>query len=122
MTAIRTLIAEDDYMIAIFLEELLVAMGHEVCAIVADQAAAVAAAKEHMPDLMIVDEGLREGSGIEAVAEILKTRFVPHIFATGNCFRVLAQCPDAIVLQKPYNTKALIRAIEQALQIPAKLA
>ena len=122
MTATRTLIAEDDFMIAMFLEELLVAMGHEVCAVVADQAATVAAANEQVPDLMIVDEGLREGSGIEAVAEILKTQFVPHIFATGNCFRVLANRPDAIVLQKPYNAKALTRAIEQALQIPAKLA
>ena len=119
MVAIRILIAEDDFLIAMFLEELLVAMGHQVCAVVADQAATVAAAMEHVPDLMIVDEGLREGSGIEAVAEILETRFVPHIFATGNCSRVLAQCPDAIVLQKPYTANALTRAIEQALQIPA---
>ena len=122
MTAIRTLIAEDDFMIAMFLEELLVAMGHEVCAVVADQAATVAAAKEHSPDLMIVDEGLRQGSGIDAVAEILQTRFVPHIFATGDCFRVLAHNPDAIVLQKPYTANALTRAIEQALQTPAELA
>ena len=99
MTAIRTLIAEDDFMIAMFLEELLVAMGHEVCAVVADQAATVA-----------------------AVAEILQTRYVPHIFATGDCFRVLAHNPDAIVLQKPYTAKALTRAIEQALQTPAERA
>ena len=121
MAAVRTLIAEDDFLIAMFLAELLTAMGHEVCAVVADQAATVAAANEHLPDLMIVDEGLREGSGIEAVAEILKTRFVPHIFATGNCLRVLAQCPDAIVLQKPYAANALTRAIEQALQAPSQL-
>ena len=116
MTAIRTVIAEDDFLIATFLEELLLEMGHQVCAIAADQAETVAAAIEHGPDLMIVDAGLREGSGIEAVAEILKTRFVPHIFATGDRFRVLEQCPDAIVLDKPYNAKALTHAIEQALQ------
>ena len=122
MTAIRTLIAEDDFMIAWFLEELLVAMGHEVCAVVADQAATVAAAQEHLPDLMIVDEGLREGSGIAAVAQILQTRFVPHIFATGDRFCVLTHNPDAVVLQKPYTAKALTQAIEQALQAPAEPA
>lgn len=122
MTGIRTLIAEDDFMIAWFLEELLVAMGHEVCAVAADQAATVAAAREHLPDLMIVDEGLREGSGIDAVAEILETRLVPHIFATGDCFRVLAHSPDAIVLQKPYTAKALSHAIAQALHTPVELS
>jgi DNA-binding response OmpR family regulator len=120
MTVIRILIAEDDFMIAMFLQELLVTMGHEVCAVVAEQAATVAAAIDHSPDLLIVDEGLREGNGIDAVTEILETRFVPHIFATGDCFRVLAHNPDAIVLQKPYTAKALTRAIEQALQAPAE--
>ncbi len=120
MRGVRILIAEDDFMIAMFLEELLVAMGHEVCAVVADQADTVAAAIEHSPDLLIVDEGLREGSGIDAVTEILEMRFVPHIFATGDCFRVLAHNPDAIVLQKPYTAVALTGAIEQALQAPAE--
>ena len=116
MKPVRILIAEDDALIAMFLEELLDAMGHEVCAVVSDQAEVVAAAAQHGPDVMIVDEGLREGSGIAAVVEILKTGFVPHIFSTGNGHRVLAHDPDAIVLQKPYTAQALSRAIERALQ------
>ena len=113
---VRILIAEDDAMIAMFLEELLEAMGHEVCAVVSDQAEVVAAAAEHRPDLMIIDEGLREGSGIAAVIEILKIKFIPHIFSTGNDHRVLSYNPDAIVLQKPYSVQALNRAIERALE------
>ncbi len=116
MTAVRILIAEDDAMIAMFLEDLLVAMGHEVCAITYDQSETIAAAAQHGPDLMIVDDGLREGSGVLAVAEILKSGFVPHIFATGNFYRVLNHNPDAIVLQKPYNAQALVGAIDRALQ------
>jgi CheY-like chemotaxis protein len=116
MKPVRILIAEDDGLIAMFLEELLEAMGHEVCAVVADQTEIVAAAAHHAPDVMILDEGLREGSGIAAVVEVLKTGFVPHIFATGDCFRVLAHDPDAIVLQKPYTAQALGRAIARALQ------
>ena len=120
MKAVRILIAEDDCLIAMFLEELLDAMGHEVCAVVSDQAQVVAAAAQHAPGLMIVDEGLREGSGVAAVFEVLKTGFVPHIFATGDCFGVLTQDPYAIVLQKPYTAQALSRAIERALEPLAK--
>jgi DNA-binding response OmpR family regulator len=111
MKPVRILIAEDDALIAMFLEEL-----HKVCAVVCDQAEVVAAAALHVPDVMIVDEGLCEGSGIAAVAEILKTGFIPHIFATGNHHRVLDRNPDAIVLQKPYTAQELSRAIERALQ------
>jgi CheY-like chemotaxis protein len=116
MKPVRILIAEDDTMIAMFLEELLEVMGHEVCAVVCDQSGVIAAAAQHAPDLMIVDEGLRVGSGIAAVAEILQTGFIPHIFATGHDHRVLSHNPDAIVLQKPYSAQALSRAIERALQ------
>ena len=116
MNPVRILIAEDDALIAMSLEELLEAMGHEVCAVVCDQAEVVAAAAEHRPDLMIVDDGLREGNGIAAVIEILKIKFIPHIFSTGNDRRVLSYNPDAIVLQKPYSVQALNRAIERALE------
>ena len=116
MKPVRILIAEDDTMIAMFLEELLEAMGHEVCAVVSDQSEVIAAAAQHAPNLMIVDEGLREGSGTAAVVEILKTRFIPHIFSTGNDRQVLRHNPDAIVLQKPYTVLALNRAIERALE------
>ena len=116
MTAVRILIAEDDGMIAFCLEELLSAMGYQICAIASDEAETIAAAAQYAPSLMIVDEGLRYGSGIAAVTEILKSGFVPHIFATGDCYRVLAHNPDAIVLQKPYTAQALSRAIDRALQ------
>ena len=116
MKPVRILIAEDDAMIAMFLEELLETMGYEVCAVVSDQSEVIAAAAQHAPNLMIVDEGLREGSGIAAVVEILKTGFIPHIISTGNDRQVLRHIPDAIVLQKPYTGQALNQAIERALQ------
>ncbi len=121
MKPVRILIAEDDSMIAMFLEELLVVMGYEVCAVVSDQSEAIAAAAQHAPDLMILDEELRAGSGLAAVAEILQNGFIPHIFATGHDHRVLTYNPDAIVLQKPYSAQALSRAIECALQPKAAL-
>jgi CheY-like chemotaxis protein len=116
MTALRILVAEDDALIAMFLSDLLEALGHVVCAVTATEAGTVDAALLHRPDLMIVDEGLRDGSGIAAAQNIEMTLPVPHIFATGDCYGVLRADPNAIVLQKPFNEQALVRAIERALK------
>ncbi|WP_457355706.1 response regulator [Sphingomonas sp. UYP23] len=110
----RILIAEDNAMIAMFLSDLLEALGHSVCAITETEAATVAAALLHRPDLMIVDEGLRDGSGITAVQDVETKLPMPHIFATGDYYSVLRARPEAIVLQKPFNAPALVRAIERA--------
>jgi DNA-binding response OmpR family regulator len=117
MKALRILVAEDDAMIAMFLSDLLEVLGHAVCVLTDTEATTVAGALLHRPDLMIVDEGLRDGSGIVAVRAIQMTLDVPYIFATGDCYRVLRAEPDAIVLQKPFNAPALIRAIERAMQL-----
>lgn len=116
MKELRIQVAEDDAIIAMFLTDLLETMGHKVCEITVTEAGTVAAALLHHPDLMIVDEGLREGSGIAAMEEVTMTWPVPHIFATGDCYRVLKAKPAAIVLQKPYSGPALLRAIERAMQ------
>ena len=93
MTALRVLIVEDEAIIAMLFADLLVAMGHEVCAIEATEAGAVAAAVRCRPDLMIVDAHLLEGSGASAVAVILRAGFVPHVFVSGDPLRdqLLAQ-------------------------------
>jgi two-component system, response regulator PdtaR len=101
-----------------FLADLLETMGHEVCASVASGAAAVAAAARCVPDLMIIDGNLEEEGGVSAVASILRTRFVPHIFATGDVYRLGAD-PGAIVMQKPYSLPDLERAIVRAMALAA---
>ena len=115
MNMLRVLVVEDDAMIAMLLAETLADLGHEVCAIAATEANAVAAAARDRPDLMIVDAGLSEGNGITAVETILLMGFVPHVFATGDPLRVLALRPDAVVLQKPFFEPELVQAIERAL-------
>ncbi len=115
MKLLRILIAEDDAMIAMLLSDVLAAMGHEICAITQTESETIGAALLYKPDLMIVDEGLRDGSGIAAVAEVSLTECMPHIFATSDYYRVLKAEPKAIVLQKPFDVQTLVRAIERAL-------
>lgn len=114
MPPLRILIAEDEAVIALLLEEVLSAMGHEVCANLATAEAAIAAAAQMAPDLLIIDAGLGEGSGIDAVAQIQASRPVAHIFMTGNVAAVRRQCPLAVILEKPFHEADLERAIQQA--------
>ena len=71
------------------------------------------------PDLMIVDVGLGEESGIAAVKEILIGGFVPHVFVTSYILRNLALGPGAIVIQKPFRGPEIIAAIQLAITEPS---
>ena len=113
MKALRILVVEDDAVIGMLLAEMLVGMGHDVCAIEATQAGAVTAAIRCRPDLMIVDAKLREGSGIAAVEEILRTDAVPYVFMSGARVQVLSS--DAVMLRKPFRESELIQAMQRAL-------
>jgi CheY-like chemotaxis protein len=115
MKALRVLVIEDDAMIAVLLAELLAGMGHDVCATAATEAEAVIAARRDRPDLMIVDAGLRGGSGVSAVEEILRAGPIAHVFVSGDAERVRMRKPDAVVVRKPFRRAELASAIDKAL-------
>jgi DNA-binding response OmpR family regulator len=115
MRPLRILVVEDDLMIGPLLAEMLEELGHVVCALEVDAATAVEAARRCLPDLMIVDVGLGEESGIAVVREILKQGFVPHVFVTGDILRGLSLGPDAVLIQKPYRESDLVTAITRAI-------
>ena len=115
MRALRVLVVEDDAMIGTLLAEMLEAMGHDICAIEATEADAVAAAVQFRPNLMIVDVRLGDGSGLAAVEEILRTGPVPHLFVSGDTSRIRALRPGAVVIQKPFRESDLARAIQCTL-------
>ena len=115
MKALRTLIVEDDATIGGLLAETLEGFGHRVCAVETNVANAVAAASRCRPDLMIVDVGLGEASGIAAVKEILRSGFVPHVFVTGDAVRGVPLGPDTVLIRKPFRVSDLDQAIQRAL-------
>jgi CheY-like chemotaxis protein len=113
--ALRILVIEDNAIIAMLLEQTLIGMGHEVCAVEATEVGAVTAAALYKPGLLIVDARLREGNGISAVEQILRNGFVPHIFVSGDDLRRELLSPHAILLGKPYDELELAQAIQGAL-------
>jgi CheY-like chemotaxis protein len=118
MTRLQVLLVEDDGVVAMLLEHVLSSMGHDVCATEVTEADAVAAAARHRPDLMIVDSRLAEGSGVGAVDGVLRERFVPHVFVSGDALAVRALRPRAVVIEKPFNERELAQAIGLALAVP----
>ncbi len=119
MTALRIIVVEDDAVIGMLLAETLAGLGHQVCAVEATEAGAVAAAARHGPDLMIVDMHLGGGGGggLSAMTTIVRAGPVPHVFITGH--RLLAPLPGAVVLSKPFREADLVRAMERALGMAA---
>lgn len=115
MRSLRILVIEDNAFIGMFLGEVLKGLGHIVCAIEATEACAVTAAALYEPDFMIVDSRLGDGSGLNAVEQIHLTRFIPHVFITGDpsVSAIRAFEPDAVILQKPFHEKELQAAIQR---------
>lgn len=112
---LRILVAEDEPLLAMLLEDVLKEMGHDVCAIESTEAGTVAAGLRFRPDVMVVDPGLVQGSGISAVAEILRTLFIAHVFVTGETLLGRPLHPRAVVLQKPFREVDLASAIDRAM-------
>jgi two-component system, response regulator PdtaR len=115
MNALRTLVVEDDAIIGGLLADTLEGLGHTVCAVESSVANAAAAASHWRPDLMIVDVGPGEATGIAAVKEVLRSRFVPHVFVTGETVRGMRLGPDTVFIQKPFRVSDLEQAIQRAL-------
>jgi two-component system, response regulator PdtaR len=113
MTELCILVVEDDAIIATLLAQMLVGMGHNVCATEATEADAVASAARHQPDLMIVDVRLRNGSGLSAVRRIVENGQVPHIFISAD--RLQEVTPGAVLLRKPFREAELVEAMGDAL-------
>lgn len=81
----HVLIIEDEPLVASDLECFLSELGADSCDLVETEQEAVAAARDHAPDLITADCRLREGSGIDAVSSIRQSLGqIPVVFITGN--------------------------------------
>ena len=117
-TKARVLIIEDEAVIAMDLSDLIMAAGHDVCAMETTASGAVAAAKRERPDLVLADIQLADNSsGIDAVKEILASFSVPVIFITAFPSRLLTgERPEpTFLITKPYSPDMVRAAVSQAL-------
>jgi response regulator NasT len=116
--AVRILVAEDETIIRLDLVELLGRAGLEVCAEARDGEEAVALAREHEPDLAIMDVKMPRLDGIEAARRILEERPIPIVMLTAYGQEELVhRAVEAGVfgyLVKPFREQDLLPAIQTA--------
>lgn len=108
----RVLVVEDEMLIGMLLEDMLADLGHTVAAVVPRLKDALVAVEKDNFDLAILDVHLH-GESVFPVADALKARGIPFVFATGYGERGL---PDNYreqpVLQKPFAKADLERVLK----------
>jgi CheY-like chemotaxis protein len=106
---------EDEAMIAMLIGEMLEDLGHNLAAAATRLEEALALARSEALDLAIPDLSLG-GTLTYPVADVLRDRSVPFIFATGYGSDGLKEAYSELpTLQKPFNQEALGYAITAAL-------
>ena len=111
---LRILIVEDEMLVAMNIEDMLLALGHEVAGIAGRVGAALALAEEGGFDLAMLDVNLA-GETSFPVADLLRARGIPFLFATGYGIDGISEdYRSAPVLQKPFRSRDLAEALAGA--------
>ena len=115
LTGVRVLLVEDESLIAMLLEDSLVDLGCEEVMVAPRLEQALALAETAAVDLAILDVNLN-GTPSFPVAEVLTTRGVSFVFATGYASGSVPAAFQAVpMLHKPFRSHDLERALEAAL-------
>lgn len=111
----RVLVVEDEMLVALNLEDLLVDLGAEVVGPAMRLETALDLARSERLDVAVLDINLHGGRSYP-VAEVLRDRGLPFIFATGyghaEGSEAFAHVPT---LTKPYRSGELAAALAEAI-------
>jgi CheY-like chemotaxis protein len=116
LAGLRILIAEDETMIAMLLEDMLNELGAEIVGPVKSIDEALGAIEDNALDAAMLDVNLR-GERVYAVAAELQRRSIPIVFVSG--YSELFDCPPEFhhvpYLKKPFRLDDLSAALETAM-------
>ena len=113
----RVLIIEDEFLIALDLEETMFKLGFDICALAPSARKARSLAMHNPPDVALVDVCLEGGrEGIEIARWLREVCQVPIVFVTAQrdeatVERIHEQVPGAPVLSKPVFRHTLAGAV-----------
>jgi CheY-like chemotaxis protein len=118
----QVLVVEDDFMLADCLADALLDDGHTVCGIAATVAEALVLARQHHPDVAVVDMQLRGRERGSDIAEQLKESGdlgqTGILYVTGEAERVFREARVGhACLSKPYTLSALGSALKIVREI-----
>ena len=99
---LRVFVVEDEALVVLFLEDMLAEVGFEVGAVASRMQEALELARMGTFDLAVIDVNL-DGEPSYPIAEILRQRGIPFVFATGYGSQGLdPNFAGVPVLAKPY--------------------
>jgi CheY-like chemotaxis protein len=108
----KVLVAEDQYVIALDLSEALERCGVEVLGPVATLDAAMCLLARHEDIAGALLDITMQGSTIYPVADALRRRRVPFVFATGRQREAIAPAfRDAAYCQKPMSSRKMVEVL-----------
>ncbi|MBA2351077.1 MAG: EAL domain-containing protein [Burkholderiales bacterium] len=116
----KILVVEDEAIVALDIEQQLLEMGYDVCATVDNGAHAIALARQHRPNLVLMDIVIKgDMDGVETARHIGRGLYIPVVFLTAysdarTVERAARTAPHGY-LTKPFQPKELRAAIEVAL-------
>jgi CheY-like chemotaxis protein len=112
-------LVEDEVMIRMMVADMLVELGYSIAAEAGEISEAIRLAQSTDFDLAILDVNVN-GKVISPVADLIKARNRPFIFATGYGSSGLPEeYRDRPSLQKPFQIETLARVIENTLKSTA---
>jgi len=111
----NVVIVEDEFLVALQLEDILLDSGYQVVASVPDLKSAMAI--NSSTDVALVDLNLRDGPTGPAIAHMLSERFGARIiYVTANPRQIGDAAPTAVgVVHKPFSREVIEAAVAYAL-------
>ncbi len=114
----RILVVEDESMVSMLIEDTLADMGCVVVGLASRFDDGLSKAQTMAFDIAILDVNLA-GERSFGIADVLKTRKLPFVFATGYGTMSIPQpLRDVPILQKPFARADLEQALRLALAPP----
>ncbi|MCB2047385.1 MAG: response regulator [Novosphingobium sp.] len=114
-TAPKILIVEDEFLVALQIEDVVSSRGYQVVAIVPDQATFERV--DDAPQVALVDLNLRDGLTGPEIARRLSSKFgCKIVYVTANPADIDRPAPTAVgIVPKPFSGTTILDAIEFAL-------
>lgn len=112
MPQLKILVIEDEFLIAIDLEQILIEAGHEVCGIASTAADALRLASATRPQLAFVDVELLDGkTGFDIGRSFAREGAPLAVFVTSHESELSTALEvGAGLLRKPYNPNDVVKA------------
>ena len=113
--ALRVLVVEDEVLVAMLIEDMLRELDCEVVALSGTLEDALRRAQGDAFDIAVLDVNLNGRQSLP-VADALRARKLPFLFATGYGAKILGGAYDGVpVLQKPFGREELKDALAKLL-------